>query len=103
MAKTVKINENFMCLHCGHKVEKAQKTCRNHCNVCLYSLHVDGDVPGDRESSCHGLMEPVEIHQSGKGYIITHKCTKCRHIRKNKVLEDDVWDKVIEIFQLSTF
>ena len=36
-----KINESFICLNCGKKVEVATRTCRNHCPYCFASLHVD--------------------------------------------------------------
>ncbi|MBP7885032.1 RNHCP domain-containing protein [Patescibacteria group bacterium] len=25
------------------------------------SLHVDGEVPGERATDCHGIMKPVEL------------------------------------------
>jgi len=43
-----KINESFVCIHCGEEIMQATKTCRNHCPKCFCSLHVDGDIPGDR-------------------------------------------------------
>lgn len=98
-AKTIKINESFICQQCGFSVPEATKTCRNHCPQCLYSLHVDGPTPGDRKSNCHGLMAPIALEQSGKGYIIVHRCEDCGMIRRNKVLEDDCWDRVIELSQ----
>lgn len=57
---------------------------RNHCPYCLYSLHLD-QQPGDRESSCRGLMAPVGLDYSiKKGYQIIHKCIKCGKVGKNK-------------------
>lgn len=47
-----KINEDFECVACGKIINKADKTCRNHCPYCFVSLHVDGEIPGDRASSC---------------------------------------------------
>ncbi len=96
-AKTIKINEGFICENCGMQVPPAFKTCRNHCPQCLYSLHVDGDVPGDRASDCHGLMEPIALEQSSKGYMIVHRCTSCGITRRNQVLDDDAWDQVIAL------
>ncbi|NUM33777.1 MAG: RNHCP domain-containing protein [Candidatus Brocadiae bacterium] len=97
MSKSRKINDGFLCLYCGAKVSPVEKTCRNHCPECLYSLHVDGDTPGDRESSCHSLMEPIRVEKTGKGYSIIHRCMKCKKIHKNKTAEDDCWEKIIEI------
>lgn len=100
MAKTIKINESFICKECGYPVPKADKTCRNHCPQCLFSLHIDGDVPGDRASDCGGLMEPIRVEKTSKGYVIIHKCQECGHINRNKTLEDDNWDKIIELANL---
>lgn len=93
-----KINEGFKCLHCGHDVPQAHQTCRNHCTECLYSMHVDKDDPGDRESECGDMMTPLAIDKSGKkGLMIFHKCLKCGKITKNKVADDDNMDEVINI------
>lgn len=96
-AKTIKINESFVCLQCGFHVPKAEKTCRNHCPQCLYSLHVDDVIPGDRMNNCHGLMEPIGLKQTSKGYMIIHRCQICGAIKNNQVLSDDVWERVIEL------
>ncbi|HNZ66513.1 MAG: RNHCP domain-containing protein [Planctomycetes bacterium] len=94
---TIKINESFQCLECGYQVPPAEKTCRNHCPECLFSLHVDDQVPGDRESDCGGLMEPIKVEKTSKGFVIIHKCQECGYIHRNKTLEDDNWDKIIEL------
>lgn len=96
----ISINEGFLCQNCSFEVPEATKTCRNHCTECLYSLHVDKDIPGDRESECHGLMQPIalEIDQK-KGYIITHKCIKCDKIQRNKTAEDDNFDSLTELLK----
>lgn len=72
------IDEKFICEHCGHEVPKLGYSCRNHCNICLYSKHVDKN-PGDRAEKCHGMLEPIGIEISHKkGYVIIYKCQKCR-------------------------
>lgn len=87
--KFTKIDEGFICENCGNKVEPLGYTCRNHCNKCLYSKHVDIN-PGDREENCHGLLEPIRVElDSKKGYVIVYRCKKCGMIRKNKAAEDD--------------
>ena len=96
-AKTTKINESFVCLNCNYNVPPVSKTCRNHCPQCLYSLHVDYKVPGDRNSNCKGLMEPVQVIQNKKGYMIIHKCIRCGYVNRNKVMQDDCWNKVIAV------
>lgn len=89
-AKTIKINHQYDCLNCGFKVPKANKTCRNHCTQCLFSLHVDLEFPGDRQSECKSLMEPIKLDQnSKKGWRILHKCGKCKKESWNICAEDD--------------
>lgn len=87
-----KHNTGFVCLKCGAVNTPAKKGERNHCRQCLYSLHVDEETPGDRKSSCGGLMEPVGLDFKGKkGFMIIHKCVKCGKEMKNKAApEDDV-------------
>ena len=89
LPKFTKINENFICLHCGFQVPKAQSTCRDHCPKCLYSLHVDLN-PGDRSADCGGLLVPVSyfLHKK-KGIMINYVCEKCGALRLNKFLEQD--------------
>ncbi|WP_420871372.1 RNHCP domain-containing protein [Lysinibacillus xylanilyticus] len=38
---------------------------RNHCPKCLFSKHVD-TVPGDRASTCKGLMRPIGVDYTEK-------------------------------------
>jgi len=91
------IDEEFICENCGKKVPKLGYSCRNHCNYCLYSKHVDIN-PGDREETCHGLLEPIGIEiDSKKGYVIIYKCKKCGEIRKNKSAKDDNMDLIIKL------
>lgn len=95
--KFTKIDEEFVCEHCGKKVGKLGYTCRNHCNYCLYSKHVDIN-PGDREETCHGMLKPIQvILDSKKGYVIIYKCEKCGAIRKNKAAIDDNMDLIIKL------
>ena len=97
LSKFTKIDEEFTCENCGKKVQKLGYTCRNHCNNCLYSKHVDVN-PGDRAEECHGLLEPIGIEINGKkGYVIVFKCKKCGSIRKNKVAKDDNMDLIIKL------
>ncbi len=83
-------NDPFVCKKCKEYNPKAEKGCRNHCRNCLYSLHVDEQVPGDRLSACLGLMEPIDIEQNQKkGFKILHRCRNCRKMMWNMVAEDD--------------
>lgn len=94
----ISINEGFECKNCNFKVPTANKTCRNHCTECLFSLHVDDALPGDRESNCKKLMTPIALEiDKKKGYIITHECTSCGKIQKNKTAEDDNFDAITKL------
>ena len=65
-----KKNDNeFICINCGKKVEKLKYTSRDHCNHCLYSLHVD-ITPGDRENKCRGLLVPVNVEINSLSFFI---------------------------------
>ena len=96
MRKFTEIDEEFICENCGKKVEKLGYSCRNHCNYCLHSKHVDIN-PGDRQCECKGLMEPIDILQKNGDYVILHKCLKCGFERKNKFSENDDFNALIKI------
>ena len=83
--------EPFVCEHCGVSVAPLPRgSYRNHCPVCLWSKHVDQEGPGDRQSLCQGLMEPVALEGgSTKGWILVHRCTKCEKQIRNKAAPDD--------------
>ncbi len=93
----VKNDEGFVCAHCGKQVPPLVTTSRDHCPICLYSLHVDIN-PGDRLNHCYGLLIPhaIEIN-SKKGYVIIYQCERCGVKIKNKAAMDDSVDKIIEI------
>ena len=79
-------DESFTCKCCGRLCvpEGAGSGHRNHCPNCLTSLHLDIE-PGDREADCGGQMEPISAEPDPKkGFIITHRCTKCGALRRNK-------------------
>jgi len=78
--------ENFICEVCG--AENIGDGYTNHCRKCLCSKHVDIN-PGDRESSCNGIMRPTNLEIKGDSKIITHQCEKCGFIRRNKASEKD--------------
>ena len=91
------IDEEFICENCGKKIEKLGYSCRDHCNYCLCSKHVDIN-PGDRSEECHGLLEPIGIElNSKKGYVIIYKCKKCGQVRKNKAAKDDNMNLIIKL------
>ena len=67
-------NDNFfICEHCKKEVEPLKYTSRDHCNYCLYSMHVD-NLPGDRSNDCHGLLKPIGIEKYRDTYKIIYEC-----------------------------
>ena len=79
-----KNDASFICQNCGKEVKPLGYSSRNHCPFCLWSLHLDVN-PGDRASDCGGKMEPIRVETDPrKGYIISHRCTKCGEIKRNR-------------------
>ncbi|WP_170958214.1 MULTISPECIES: RNHCP domain-containing protein [Bacillus] len=89
-----RINENkgFVCEHCNKNVfPLSNGSYRNHCPFCLYSKHLDDKMPGDRQSKCKGMMEPVQLkYHSKKGYQIVHSCKNCDIVQVNKIADKTV-------------
>ncbi len=97
-----KINESFVCINCGKSIPQANRTCRNHCPFCFVSLHVDGDIPGDRKWDCCGMMYPTMYELRNWTIKILFECSKCGKKHWNKVSEDDEivnLDKMISIYK----
>jgi len=93
----VKNDEGFTCAHCGAKVRPLGYTSRDHCPVCLCSVHIDIN-PGDRANPCGGLLRPIGIKTDGKkGYVIEYECTKCHKKHNNKAAEDDDFEAIINL------
>lgn len=91
-----KINESFFCIWCGRDVWPAEKTCRNHCPHCFISLHVDGEVPGERATDCHGIMKPVELDFKMSGWSrLLFRCLRCGKEHWNKAAEDDMMENLV--------
>jgi hypothetical protein len=90
-------NSGFRCMHCGAEVSLAQKTARNHCNHCLWSLHVDEEIPGDRLSECGGKMQPAAIFQKRDDWVVIHRCEKCEKEISNKCCPDDNFEVMLNI------
>lgn len=91
MSSFIPREEPFVCHHCGMDVQPLGKgTYRDHCPTCLYSRHLDRDGPGDRLSSCFGLLKPIAIDQNGKkGFVIVYSCVKCGKTSRNRAALDD--------------
>jgi hypothetical protein len=63
---------------------------RNHCPYCLYSLHVDGRVPGDRASDCRSRIAPAGVFARPNGeQALVHRCVGCGFERHCRVAADD--------------
>ncbi len=89
---------SFICQNCGKENEDNLPSPRNHCKYCLYSLHVDQSIPGDRLSNCKGVMKPVGIdYHAKKGYMILHRCQTCQKEIKNKAAQDDNYDLIVKL------
>lgn len=92
-------NETFICKTCGRTVvsEGAGSTHRNHCPNCLTSLHLD-NTPGDRNSGCGGIMEPIGVWvRKGGEWAVIHRCRQCGHISSNRSAADDNPIKLMSI------
>lgn len=90
--KTKHLDEAFVCQHCHISVAKrGGGYCRNHCTECLYSLHVDDQLPGDRLSTCHGLMKPIDLIYNTRKvtYQLVQECVQCKYTFHVAVAKDD--------------
>ncbi len=96
MKKFNMVDETFICLHCGKKVNKLEYSARDHCNNCLYSLHVDIN-PGDRLNKCQGLLKPIGINKYRDTYKILYQCEKCHEFHQNIMANDDNMDEIIKL------
>ena len=89
--KTHACEETFNCRNCGRLVVPAGAGSdhRNHCPNCLCSVHVDIE-PGDRESDCGSVMEPIGVWVRKNGeWALIHRCTVCGKLDSNRVAADD--------------
>jgi len=88
--------EDFVCKHCGFEVKGTGYT--DHCSRCLWSRHVDIN-PGDRRATCKGMMEPISVESEQGGYVITFRCVKCGHKKRNTASADDDFDLISELVE----
>jgi hypothetical protein len=84
--------DSFRCRHCRLDVPATAPGTkhRNHCPACLWSRHLDADVPGDRAAACAAAMEPiaVAVHADGE-WALVHRCAGCAAISTNRIAGDD--------------
>lgn len=90
----IKKQEDFVCAHCGAEVKGSGYT--NHCPKCFWSKHVDID-PGDRASSCGGMMRPVRVEGGVGGYVVVHRCEKCGYESRVKSAQGDSTDALLAL------
>ncbi|PJE60015.1 MAG: hypothetical protein COU85_00540 [Candidatus Portnoybacteria bacterium CG10_big_fil_rev_8_21_14_0_10_44_7] len=88
--------EDFQCAVCGQQVTGNGYT--NHCSNCLWSKHVDQN-PGDRQSGCGGLMEPVALENRAAVFYLIHRCQKCGCQKANQAQRGDNFEKLVELSQ----
>ena len=97
--KTHPCEESFTCKSCGRSVipAGAGSDHRNHCPYCLCSVHLDNE-PGDRESDCGALMEPVAVWVRKNGeWALIHRCRRCGTFSSNRIAADDNPVKLMSI------
>jgi len=83
---------SFQCGHCGVAVslDAPGTSHRNHCPSCLWSRHLDRNIPGDRKAGCPGGMEPIAVTVRGEyRWMLIHRCTHCGRLRMNRTAADD--------------
>lgn len=86
-------NEAFQCIFCHKDVPSAHGASRNHCPFCLTSLHVDEKNPGDRSSTCGGIMHIDSVRPSKHGsYQIHFVCEVCKKEHWNMMATDDTME-----------
>ena len=89
----VRNKESFVCEHCAEKITGDGYT--NHCPKCLVSKHVDR-FPGDRASTCLGLMYVTGFETKNGELRMVHTCEKCGHQKVNRVQEYDSREKIAQ-------
>jgi hypothetical protein len=109
------MENKFKCSHCHQAIidiENIGTRHRNHCPKCLWSLHVDDMISGDRKSLCHGQMEPVGLTFKNEGknkygklrqgeLMIIHSCKSCDKISINRIAGDDESEMIKDLFKKS--
>ena len=92
-------NSTFTCRVCGTIVSSdgAGTEHRNHCPVCLSSVHLDVE-PGDRAADCGGVMEPIGVWVRKNGeWAVIHRCKRCGTLSSNRIAADDDPVKLMSI------
>jgi hypothetical protein len=96
-------DDSFKCVSCKNWVSASREFSgvvhRNHCPLCLVSLHVDLNKAGDRRAACRSRMvaigltfKKVNKRYPGEGrgeLMLIHRCTGCGKIKINRIAADD--------------
>ena len=99
----------FRCSHCKCCVvinDYMGTKNRNHCNICLWSKHVD-EAKGDLRADCQGGMKPIGLTFKYEGYgrqgelMLVHGCSSCERVSINRLAADDNDDSVIACYEES--
>jgi uncharacterized CHY-type Zn-finger protein len=91
-----KNNESFICINCSKEVSKHPTSSRDHCNFCLYGLHVDIE-PGDRANECRGILVPIGLKIANTKEQIAYRCQGCNQVVTCVTAPDDNREKIIEL------
>ncbi|MEC8191326.1 MAG: RNHCP domain-containing protein [Myxococcota bacterium] len=90
-------DEEFTCIHCRRTATRGGAQVRDHCPHCLHGRHVD-NVPGDRASTCGGLLKPIDFQVEGRaGVVISYRCESCGHRFRVRAHPDDVLPKGLRL------
>lgn len=92
-------DEAFTCRWCGAAVDPGGAMVRDHCPLCLRSLHVDV-VPGDRAADCGGILQPVAFERTGDQVGIRYRCQRCGHQHRVRAHPDDQVPPSLDLAQL---
>lgn len=99
----------FKCSHCKNWVvinDFMGTINRNHCNICLWSRHVD-ENKGDRRAQCCAGMKPVGLTFKHEGWgrqgeiMLIHVCSECPKLSINRIAADDSNELIMSIFEAS--
>ena len=102
-------NGGFKCVSCREQVvlNAFMGTAnRNHCNMCLWSRHVD-EKKGDRKALCQARMQPIgltfriESHDRMGEIMLIHVCSGCPKISINRIAADDLDSEIMAVFRRS--
>jgi hypothetical protein len=91
--------EDFCCEKCGFLVKGNGYT--NHCPKCLWGKHVDIN-PGDRAETCGGMMRPISVEKTKKGFDVIYRCEKCFKKRRSKSGAGDDFNVLVKISELAS-